>query len=53
MPFFGNTRSSRASVNMNSINNRKQGPTNEVEKFVNGIKHKRLGGGDIVVSELG
>ena len=53
LPFFGNMRSSRASVNMNSNNNRKQGPTNEVVKFVNGIKHKRLGSGDIIVSELG
>ena len=31
----------------------KGGPTNEVLKTVNGIRHKRLGGGDIVVSELG
>ena len=29
------------------------GPTNEVVKVVNGIKHRRLGGSDIVVSELG
>lgn len=28
-------------------------PTNSVVKTVNGIKHKRLGGGDIIVSELG
>jgi len=28
-------------------------PTNEVVKVVNGIKHRRLGGSDIVVSELG
>jgi hypothetical protein len=32
---------------------KRPGPTNEVIKVVNGIKHKRLGGGDIVVSELG
>ena len=31
----------------------KGGPTNEVVKVVNGIKHRRLGGSDIVVSELG
>ena len=29
------------------------GPTNEVVKIVNGIKQRRLGGSDIVVSELG
>jgi len=29
------------------------GPTNEVVKVVNGIKHRRLGGSDIIVSELG
>jgi aryl-alcohol dehydrogenase-like predicted oxidoreductase len=29
------------------------GPTNEVIKTVNGIKHRRLGGSNIVVSELG
>ena len=29
------------------------GPTNEVVKVVNGIKQRRLGGSDIVVSELG
>lgn len=30
-----------------------KGPTNEVVKVVNGIKHRRLGGSDIVVSEVG
>jgi len=29
------------------------GPTNEVVKVVNGMKRRRLGGSDIVVSELG
>jgi len=29
------------------------GPTNEVVTTVNGIKHRRLGGSDIIVSELG
>ena len=29
-----------------------KGPTNEVVKVVNGIKHRRLGGSDIVVSEV-
>ena len=28
-------------------------PTNSVVKTVDGIKHKRLGGGDIIVSEIG
>ena len=30
-----------------------KGSTNEVVKVVNGIKHRRLGGSDIVVSEIG
>ena len=30
-----------------------KGPTNEVVKVVNGIKQKRLGGSDIIVSEVG
>jgi len=30
-----------------------KGPTNEVVKVVKGIKHRRLGGSDIVVSEVG
>ncbi|CAB9497843.1 Aldo-keto reductase (Fragment) [Seminavis robusta] len=30
-----------------------KGPTGEVIKIVNGIKHRRLGGSDIIVSELG
>lgn len=30
-----------------------KGVTNEVVKMVNGIKHRRLGGSDIVVSEVG
>ena len=29
------------------------GPTGEVVKVVNGMKHRRLGGSDILVSELG
>lgn len=29
------------------------GPTNEIVKVVNGIKHRRLGGSDIIVSEMG
>ena len=34
-------------------NFRSVGPTNEVVKVVNGMKHRRLGGTDIIVSELG
>jgi len=30
-----------------------KGPTNQVVRKVNGMKHRRLGGSDIVVSELG
>ena len=30
-----------------------KGPTNEVVKVVNGMKRRRLGGSDIIVSELG
>jgi len=30
-----------------------KGPTNEVVKVVNGIKQRRLGGSDIIVSEIG
>ena len=35
-----------------NINSRK-GATNEVIKTVNGMKQRRLGGSDIIVSELG
>lgn len=34
-------------------NNSNKGPTNEIIKTVQGMKHRRLGGSDIVVSELG
>lgn len=30
-----------------------KGPTNEVVKNINGMKYRRLGGSDILVSELG
>ena len=30
-----------------------KGATNEVVRTVNGIRHKRMGGGDLVVSEMG
>ena len=36
-----------------AIVNSGKGPTNEIIKSVNGMRHRRLGGSDIVVSELG
>ena len=36
-----------------TIVNSGKGPTNEIIKSVNGMRHRRLGGSDIVVSELG
>ena len=45
-----NASSSGAGVRRQSPS---KGPTNEVVKVVNGIKHRRLGGSDIVVSEVG
>jgi aryl-alcohol dehydrogenase-like predicted oxidoreductase len=45
---------SMSGSNMNlKSNNSNKGPTNEVIKTVQGMKHRRLGGSDIVVSELG
>jgi len=32
---------------------KRSGPTNEIIKVVNGMKRRRLGGSDIIVSELG
>lgn len=46
----GNT--ANAAENVAKANGGK-GPTNEVVKTVNGMRHRRLGGSDIVVSELG
>lgn len=43
---------SAAKVNERNLNSGK-GPTNEIIKSVNGIRHRRLGGSDIIVSELG
>lgn len=37
----------------NEIINSGKGPTNDIITSVNGIRHRRLGGSDIVVSELG
>lgn len=36
-----------------SMKFKSSGATNEIVKVVNGIKHRRLGGSDIVVSEIG
>ena len=36
-----------------TIVNSGKGPTNEIIKSVNGMRHRRLGGSDVVVSELG
>lgn len=43
----------RAEASVNGINNSKKKPTNEIVNMIDGIKQKRLGGGDIVVSEIG
>lgn len=45
--------SNRASAAESKKQKKSSGPTNEVVKVVNGIKHRRLGGSDILVSELG
>jgi hypothetical protein len=50
--FFGNESADNASIGRGTINAGK-GPTNEVVKTVNGMKLRRLGGSDILVSELG
>ena len=47
----GNNNIANASIG-GTINAGK-GPTNEVVKAVNGMKLRRLGGSDILVSELG
>jgi len=53
---FGNNDSDNRRANASEIKRgqyKSVGSTNEVVKVVNGIKHKRLGGSDIIVSELG
>jgi aryl-alcohol dehydrogenase-like predicted oxidoreductase len=47
----GNNNNVANAATTNSNSNK--GPTNEIVKTVNGMKHRRLGGSDIVVSELG
>lgn len=53
--FFGEDESKATNNGPPSTGKKYQskGPTNEVVKVVNGIKHRRLGGSDIIVSELG
>lgn len=50
---FGDENNNEASAATSTRTKKSNGPTNEVIKVVNGIKHRRLGGSDIVVSELG
>jgi hypothetical protein len=51
LPFFGG-QGANAGVTRPASSG-KGGSTNEIVRVVNGIKHRRLGGSDIVVSELG
>jgi hypothetical protein len=51
--FFGNNDDSIANASIGGTINAGKGPTNEVIKSVNGMKLRRLGGSDILVSELG
>jgi len=56
LPFWGNNKKANAAElggTTASITKGGGGPTNEVVKVVNGMKHRRLGNSDIVVSELG
>ena len=51
--FGGNNGNSNSVANAAGVINAGKGPTNEVIKTVNGMKLRRLGGSDILVSELG
>jgi aryl-alcohol dehydrogenase-like predicted oxidoreductase len=53
LPFFGGDNSNNSNANAASSKFKSKGPTNEIVKVVNGIKHRRLGGSDIIVSEVG
>lgn len=57
IPFFGNgseeAQPASAAATTASKGRGGVGPTNEVVKVVNGMKHRRLGNSDIFVSELG
>ncbi len=50
---FGDDSTAATTSNNDKAPKKSSGPTNEVVKIVNGIKRKRLGGSDILVSELG
>jgi len=54
---FGGPDPSRAGAFLSSDTNRKgfqsKGPTNDIVSVVDGIKRRRLGGSDIIVSEIG
>lgn len=52
---FGNggSSSSAAAANIKTTVPGAKGPTNQILKTVNNMKHRRLGGSDIAVSELG
>lgn len=52
-PFGNNDEGGQASASETNRPKKSFVPTNEVVKVVNGIKHRRLGGSDILVSELG
>ena len=52
IPFFGSDKEAQAAAS-NDKKKRSSGPTGEVVKIVNGMKHKRLGNSDIFVSEMG
>eukprot|EP00529_Nitzschia_sp_RCC80_P023866 CAMPEP_0113445202 /NCGR_PEP_ID=MMETSP0014_2-20120614/3065_1 /TAXON_ID=2857 /ORGANISM="Nitzschia sp." /LENGTH=464 /DNA_ID=CAMNT_0000336247 /DNA_START=162 /DNA_END=1556 /DNA_ORIENTATION=- /assembly_acc=CAM_ASM_000159 len=55
LPFFGTGKASASETPSGGKRKSggKGGPTNEVVKVVNGMKHRRLGNSDIVVSDLG
>ncbi|KAL7569642.1 hypothetical protein ACA910_008298 [Epithemia clementina (nom. ined.)] len=48
-----NDKDNTVAKNFKASGSSKNGPTNQVIRKVNGIKQRRLGGSDIIVSELG
>jgi len=52
VPFFGSDKNEARAANP-SDKKKGGGPTGEIVKVVNGMKHRRLGNSDIIVSELG
>jgi aryl-alcohol dehydrogenase-like predicted oxidoreductase len=53
LPLFGGSNNNNANAVTGKKSPTNKGPTGEVVKVVNGMKHRRLGGSDILVSELG